>query len=93
MLNFEEFASTCGKDSRAYRDARRFAHFSDGFVARKPGDPDVIGDFRYALLPNGLDPVWGIRLNPEKPDAPISFENYRKVDDATWDAFLDMLFD
>ena len=93
MLNFEELASTCGKDSRAYRDTRRFAHFSDGFVARKPGDPGVIGDFRYALLPNGLDPVWGLRINPEKPNGPISFENFRTLDHATWDAFLDMLFD
>lgn len=93
LLEPSEIAVSCGKESRAYRDVKRFAHFSDGFVARKPDDPDVIGDFRYALLPNGLDPVWGIRINPAKPNGPISFESFRTLDDATWDAFLDMLFD
>jgi len=93
LLDFDELEASCGKDSRAFRDVKRFTHFSDGFVARKPGDPNVIGDFRYSLLPDGLDPVWGVRINPDKPDGPISFENFRKLDDATWDRFLSMLFD
>lgn len=94
LLDWNELGATYGVDSRAYRDAQRFAHFSDGFVARKSKDePNVIGDFRYALLPNALDPVWGIRLNPNQPDGPIAFENYRQVDAATWDAFWQMLRD
>ncbi len=92
LLDWEELAASYGVESRAYRDARRFAHFSDGFVGRKPGQPEVIGDFRYALLPNKLDPVWGIRLDPENPEGPIAFENYRVVDAAAWDAFWDMLW-
>ena len=94
LLDWDELAATYGMDSRAYRDAKRFAHFSDGFVARKSdAELNVIGDFRYALLPNTLDPVWGIRLNPEKPDGPIAFENYRSVDAAAWDAFWEMLWE
>jgi inner membrane protein len=93
MLDWDELGATYGKSSRAYRDARRFAHFSDGFVAHKLDDHTVIGDFRYALLPHALDPVWGIRLDPLAPDGPIAFENYRKVDAATWNTFLEMLID
>ena len=94
MLDWDELAATYGMDSRAYRDVKRFAHFSDGFVARKSdAELNVIGDFRYALLPNALDPVWGIRLNPDKPDGPIAFENYRSVDAAAWDAFWEMLWE
>ncbi|MBG30942.1 MAG: hydrolase [Opitutae bacterium] len=93
LLDWQEMESVYGIDSRAYRDAKRFTHFSDGFVALKPDDLNVIGDFRYALLPNTLDPVWGIRLNPEKPNGPVSFENFRQVDEATWEAFWNMLWD
>ena len=92
LLDFDTLASVYGTDSRAYRDTMRFTHFSDGFVARNPSDPDVIGDFRYSLLPNTLNPVWGIRIDPRNPNANTHFENFRKVDAATWNAFLDMLF-
>ena len=93
LLDFDTLASVYGTDSRAYRDTLRFTHFSDGFVARKLSDPNVIGDFRYSLLPNTLDPVWGIRIDPALPNGSTSFENFRKVDSATWSAFLDLLWD
>jgi inner membrane protein len=93
LLDFDTLASAYGTDSRAYRDTLRFTHFSDGFVARKPSDPNVIGDFRYSLLPNTLDPVWGIRIDPAHPNGSTSFENFRQVDSATWSAFLEMLLD
>jgi inner membrane protein len=73
LLDFDTLASACGTDSRAYRDTLRFTHFSDGFVARKPSDPNVIGDFRYSLLPNSLDPVWGIRIDPDNPNTNTQF--------------------
>jgi len=91
LLDFDTLASTYGSDSRAYKDTLRFTHFSDGFVARKPGDPNVIGDFRYSLLPNTLNPVWGIRIDPENPSNNTRFENFRKVDAETWIEFIDML--
>ena len=91
LLDFDTLASTYGADSRAYKDTLRFTHFSDGFVARKPGDPNVIGDFRYSLLPNTLNPVWGIRIDPENPSNNTRFENFRKVDAETWIEFVDML--
>ncbi|MGE4551023.1 MAG: metal-dependent hydrolase [Opitutales bacterium] len=93
LLDWQALATGYGLESRAYREATRFAHFSDGFVALKPDDPNVIGDFRYALLPNTLDPVWGIRLDPGKPDGPIVFENFRQVDAASWEAFWAMLWE
>ncbi|MBU62398.1 MAG: hydrolase [Opitutae bacterium] len=93
LLDYETLASVYGTDSRAYKDTLRFTHFSDGFVALKPGDPNVIGDVRYSLLPNSLDPVWGIRIDPDNPDSKTLFENFRKVDSLTLDAFLNMLFD
>lgn len=46
------------------RDFERFAWFSDGWVARAPDDPTIIGDARYSLRADAYDPVWGIRLAP-----------------------------
>ena len=40
----------------------RFTHFSDGWVARAPGDASVIGDMRYSLSTRAFDPIWGIRF-------------------------------
>lgn len=44
------------------RDFERFAWFSDGWVARAPSDPAIIGDARYSLRASRYDPVWGIRF-------------------------------
>lgn len=40
----------------------RFNWFSEGWVARKPGDATVLGDMRYSLSPAAFDPIWGIRF-------------------------------
>ncbi len=44
------------------RDLDRFHHFSDGFLVWHPEHKDVIGDLRYAALPQSVKPLWGIRL-------------------------------
>jgi inner membrane protein len=44
-------------------DFDRFAWFSDGWVARAPADPSVIGDARYSLRNDTYEPVWGIRFH------------------------------
>lgn len=46
------------------RDLQRFTWFSDGWIARDPRDPSVIGDARYSLHAGRYEPVWGIRLRP-----------------------------
>lgn len=40
----------------------RFAWFSEGWLARSPGDSSVLGDMRYSISTQAFDPVWGIRL-------------------------------
>lgn len=50
----------------AGRDFERFSWFSDGWVARAPSDPTVIGDARYSLRSDAWEPVWGIRENPTR---------------------------
>ena len=73
------------------RDIERFIHFSDGFVARHPERPDVLGDVRYALLPNSTLPLWGIRFDPAQQDGHVEFMTFRQHDGAERRAFMDML--
>ncbi|HEX5514401.1 MAG TPA: hypothetical protein VFY81_08405, partial [Gammaproteobacteria bacterium] len=51
-------------DARVVRDFRRFSWFSDGWTARTPADPAVIGDVRYSLRTDAFEPVWGVRFHP-----------------------------
>ena len=66
-----------GRETEAARNGPlrafdRFAHFSDGWIARAPGDATVLGDMRYSLSAQAFDPIWGIRFTA--PDAPVEVE-------------------
>lgn len=54
------------------RSFERFNWFSEGWVARKPGEEAVFGDMRYSLSTEAFDPIWGIRFTV--PDAPTEVE-------------------
>jgi len=54
--------------------------FADGYVARSPQDPSVIADMRYTQEPQGIQSLWGIRLVPERQNAPVEW-----VRTGTWD--------
>ena len=51
-------------DKNVIRDFRRFLYFSDGWVARSPSDPGMIGDARYSLRTDTFQPIWGVRFQP-----------------------------
>ena len=56
------------------RDFRRFAWFSDGWIARDPADATVIADARYSLRADTWSPVWGIRFTTD-PTRPTEWVN------------------
>lgn len=68
-------------DGRVLRDFDRFAWFSDGWVARAPADPAVIGDARYSLRADRYEPVWGIRFHA-RADPPTEWVNRTRNRDA-----------
>ncbi len=55
-----------------FRSFARFNWFSDGWLARAPGDPTIIGDMRYSLSAKAFDPIWGIRFTA--PGSPTEVE-------------------
>ena len=73
LPQIDEHGLTADERARnARRSFERFAWFSEGWVARSPGDPRVLGDMRYSLSAEAFDPIWGIRFLP--PGAPTEVE-------------------
>ena len=71
---------------RVAGDVARVAWFAQGWVARDPGDPTVIGDARYSLTPDVFAPVWGVRVT-EGTDPPVQWVDHsrgRRVDFREW---------
>ncbi|MGV8712304.1 MAG: metal-dependent hydrolase [Nitrosomonas sp.] len=72
-------------------DIARFAHFSDGYLAIRPEQPNVLIDVRYSNLPMTIAPLWGIEINPEQPDQHAKYTLYRDASRQTRQTFLSLL--
>jgi len=78
-------------DSALAKDIMRFGDFSQGHLAFDPMDDKVIGDVRYAMLPNGIRPIWGIRIDRANPETQAKFENFREPNPALGKKYLGMI--
>ncbi len=56
--------------SQQTRDLERFRWFSSGYVALDPRQPNRVIDVRYSVVPNAIDPLWGIELDPQAGPEP-----------------------
>lgn len=66
--------------SRQGRDLERFRRFSADYLALDPADPHRVVDIRYSMVPNQIDALWGIRLDPAAPaDQPVAFFTNRRA--------------
>lgn len=90
-LTLAELRGDLPPDSVLVRDLGRFEHFSDGYLAWHPDEANVVGDLRYAALPQSAKPLWGIRLHRGKPDRHVSFESFRAITTAERVSLLRML--
>lgn len=66
-------------DSWQANDLLRFGRFSSGYLAQHPEEPALIIDVRYSMVPNRIDGLWGIRLDPGAPDQHADFVTDRQV--------------
>lgn len=78
-------------DSRQARDLARFRRFSMGYLAVDPEHPERIVDVRYSMIPNRIDALWGIELDPQRPDAPVRFVTDRDGGRAERERLLELL--
>ena len=74
------------------RDIARFATFADGLLVSHPERPRMIGDARFAMLPNRLRPLWGIEPTPAGEEPTLRFVTDRSLSDRERTEFRSMLF-
>lgn len=73
------------------QDIARFSHFSSGYLAIRPQQPEVLVDVRYSNLPTTTAPLWGIEIDPQQPDRHAQYKLYRDSSKVTRDKFLQLL--
>ena len=84
--DFNSFSGTT-----LYNDLIRFSRLSDGFMVRHPGQPEVIGDAAYSMLPTSLVPLWGVEIDTTRPGQHVSFNYYRDTSEEVRNTFTRML--
>ena len=87
------FTEQVGPQTVLARDVERFERFTQRYLfVHEDGERPVLGDFRYALVPNSNEPLWGVQLDPERPEAHVQRINFRRdLSGGTGQVFLRML--
>lgn len=63
-LNTSRDLAWLDASSQQADDLNRFSWFSHDYLAVDKNDPLLIIDLRYSIVPNEVNALWGIRLNP-----------------------------
>jgi len=90
VVQLADFA-TVSADSVLGQDLQRFAYFSNNYLVQHPAQPGVLGDIRYAMLPDSDKPLWGIRFDPNRPEQHAEFVTFRATEDHVWRQLWRML--
>jgi inner membrane protein len=78
LMRKQDLTITEQAANERHRAFDRFAWFTDGWIARAPEDPAIIGDMRYSRSSESFDPVWGIRIWPTRIEW-VSRERNRRL--------------
>ncbi len=79
------------QSSTLAKDIERFAWFSDNYLYQAPEHPDLISDLRYSMLPQQTLALWGIQLNPQKPDQHVEFVSFRRPRKGSFSSLIKMI--
>ena len=88
-LDIDAFRATL--DPVHQHDLDRFAYFSAGYLVEDPIHPGFISDFRYAMVPNDIGPLWGINMGDREADKHVDFQRFSRVEERHKEAMLDQL--
>ena len=92
-LHVHDVYPELSKPSQQSRSIERFRQLTNDFLVLHPGKQGVLGDVRYALVPGSIRPLWGIQIDPSRPDTEVEFIQMRKPAPGEIELFLKMLFD
>ena len=72
-------------------DIERFRFFSQGYLYRYSDEVNVVADLRYAMFPDSIKPLWGIRMNPANSEDHVSMEYFREPSEGSLDRLWRMI--
>ena len=91
-LNLSQQFPWLDPTSQQALDVARFRWFSNDYLAVDQEDPHLIVDMRYSQLPNEIDGLWGIRLDPSAAHgAHVEWITRRNTNKARVDQLVAML--
>jgi inner membrane protein len=93
LFSFDRDLPQLDESSVLYRDIVRFRSFSDGYVALDPVQTNVLGDIRYSMLPVSARPLWGIVIDPDRPQVHADYRFFRDSSPSVRETFLNLLLD
>lgn len=77
-LNVERDFTWLDSASQQAKDIERFRWFSNDYLALDQRDPNRVIDMRYSLLPNDINALWSIQLDPNAAsDAHVDYQMHR----------------
>ena len=79
------------EDSVLADDIERFRFFSQGYLYRYSDEVNVVADLRYAMFPDSIKPLWGIRMNPASPEDHVLMEYFREPSQRSFDRLWRMI--
>jgi inner membrane protein len=88
-----EIAAQIPRPSVLARDLGVFEWFTEGYVARLGREPLDLGDLRFSALPDGLQPLWGIRVDLSNPERHVQRLRFPWGGEARFDRLWEMLRD
>lgn len=93
LFSLDDDLPQLDESSVLYADILRFLSFSDGYVALDPMQANVLGDIRYSMLPVSARPLWGIVIDPDRPQAHADYRFFRDSSQSVRETFINLLFD
>ena len=79
------------QNSQQYLDIQRFDWFSQGYLGVGT-QKNIITDVRYSAVPNEVDGLWGIHIDPSKNNSEhVDWVVNRTDYKSKWKRFFDLL--
>ena len=89
-LNLARDFPGLSEESRQAKDVERFRWFSHDYLSPMENSPRII-DMRYSLVPNEVDPMWGIDIDVNRQTEHVDWWASRELTDIKQREFLGML--
>ena len=91
LFNVDDQFPTLAPSTVLYNDIQRFISFSDHYVALLPARPGLLVDIRYSMLPDSLEPLWGLQMDTGNPNMHAEFVVTRNTSSQIREKFMAML--